>query len=160
MSIIISLLKDLWDTEIKYKGVGTNLLGIPTFLTHNKSSCKSALSRLKRNGYVENENGNWRITNQGKKYIGRKIEALRQFDSPFSKSSPKNLIVLFDVPEKMKSEREWLRSHLKKFNYEMIQKSVWLGPSPLPKDFISYIKSINLKKCIKTFKVAKVKTNL
>ncbi|MEI8337766.1 MAG: hypothetical protein WCF92_01310 [bacterium] len=160
MSIIISLLKDLWDAEINYKGIGVNIFGIPTFLTHNKNTCKSALSRLKRNGYVVNENGNWRITTQGQKYIERKNKIHQQFDSPFLESSPKNLIVLFDIPEKMKSERDWLRSHLKKFNYEMIQKSVWLGPSPLPKEFVSYIKSINLEKCVKTFKVSKVKTKL
>ena len=28
----------------------------------------------------------------------------------------------------------------KKFHYVMIQKSVWRGPSPLPKEFLDYIK--------------------
>ena len=62
---------------------------------------------------------------------------------------------MFDVPEPKKAEREWLRWHLKKFNYVMIQKSVWVGPSPLPKDFLDYIKKIDLKDSIKTFKLAK-----
>ncbi len=44
---------------------------------------------------------------------------------------------------------------LKKFGYIMIQKSVWVGPSPLPKEFKDYMKEIKLDKCIKTFKLEK-----
>jgi DNA-binding transcriptional regulator PaaX len=62
---------------------------------------------------------------------------------------------MFDVPTERKPEREWLRWHLKKFDYVMIQKSVWVGPSPLPKDFKEYLEEIKLTKCIKTFKLAK-----
>ena len=36
-----------------------------------------------------------------------------------------------------------------------IQKSVWVGPSPLPKDFLDYIKHIDLLDKIKMFKLAK-----
>jgi len=37
----------------------------------------------------------------------------------------------------------------KTIGYEMIQKSVWVGPSPLPKDFLDYVKEINLKSVLK-----------
>ena len=37
----------------------------------------------------------------------------------------------------------------------MIQRSVWVGPSPLPKEFMEYLKSIGLKDTIKTFKLEK-----
>jgi len=152
MSIILKLLKDLYNTELNYKGVGVNIFGIPTFLTGNKKSCKSALSRMRKNGYVENSNGNWRITDKGTKYMNERTEALKQFDSPFTKKSSKNLIVLFDIPQKVRNKRDWLRWHLKKFDYEMLQKSVWLGPSPLPKDFLKYLKSIKLDQYMKTYK--------
>ncbi len=77
------------------------------------------------------------------------------FFSPFKKSSIKNMIVMYDVPIEKKKERDWFRRHLKKFNYTMIQKSVWVGPSPLPTQFMDYVKSIGLKEKIKTFKLAK-----
>ena len=77
------------------------------------------------------------------------------FVSPFSKDSSKNLIVMYDIPHEKKKERDWFRRHLKKFDYIMIQKSVWVGPSPLPKDFLSYVKSIGLENQLKTFKLAK-----
>jgi CRISPR-associated endonuclease Cas2 len=77
------------------------------------------------------------------------------FSSNFNKNSPKNLIVIYDVPENKKKERDWFRRHLKKFGYIMIQRSVWVGHSPLPKDFIDYVKSIGLKDKLKTSKLAK-----
>ena len=95
------------------------------------------------------------MTLKGQKYIRRKIDSLQQFYFNFDKNAPKNLIVMFDVPETKKAEREWLRWHLKKFNYIMIQKSVWVGPSPLPKEFLDYIEKIKIKEGFKTFKLAK-----
>ena len=77
------------------------------------------------------------------------------FSSPFSKDSPKNLIVMYDIPHLQKKERDWFRRHLIKFNYIMIQKSVWVGPSPLAKDFLDYLKEIKIKDKFKTFKLAK-----
>ena len=62
---------------------------------------------------------------------------------------------MFDIPTDKKAHREWLRWHLKKFGYIMIQKSVWVGPFPLPKEFKEYIKEIKLDKCLKTFKLEK-----
>jgi len=77
------------------------------------------------------------------------------FPSNLTETSPKNLIVIYDIPEEKKKERDWFRRHLKKFNFIMIQRSVWVGPSPLPKDFLNYVKSIGLKDKFKTFKLAK-----
>jgi CRISPR-associated endonuclease Cas2 len=77
------------------------------------------------------------------------------FSSPFKKDTPKNLIVMYDIPHDKKKERDWFRRHLKKFNYEMIQKSVWIGPSPLPKNFLEYLKEIKIGDNFKTFKLAK-----
>ena len=77
------------------------------------------------------------------------------FESFLQKDSPKNLIVMYDIPHEKKKERDWFRRHLIKFGYNMIQKSVWVGPSPLPKDFVKYVKDIELAVQMKTFKLAK-----
>ena len=37
----------------------------------------------------------------------------------------------------------------------MIQRSVWVGPSPLPIEFSSYLKEIKLGDNLKTFKLAR-----
>ena len=77
------------------------------------------------------------------------------FESEFKEDAPKNLIVMYDIPHEKKKERDWFRRQLRNFDYIMIQKSVWVGPSPLPQDFLNYIKIIGLKDKLKTFKLAK-----
>lgn len=91
-----------------------------------------------------------------KKYFNRKRKFYNTtFVSTFKKHSPKNLIVMYDIPHDMKKERDWFRRQLIKFDYVMIQKSIWVGPSPLPKDFIDYLKEIKIGDKFKTFKLAK-----
>ena len=80
---------------------------------------------------------------------------LRSFISDFKKDLPKNLLLIYDIPEGRKKERDWFRRQLKNFDFVMIQRSVWVGPSPLPKDFLDYLKRIGLQKEFKTFKLTK-----
>src|ERR1035437_10771944 len=104
----------VYKKKFYYKGIEINALGIPTFLLGDDKRIK--------------------IEGRKKKFYNT------SFASPFKKDSPKNLLVMCDVPTEKKKERDWFRRHLKKFNYIMIQQSVWVGPSPLPKDFIKYVK--------------------
>lgn len=115
--------------EFNYKGIRTNIFGIP----------------IKK-----------QIRNRGKKESERLRSIYNMSFSSYSKkTAPKNLIVIYDIPQDKKKERDWFRRHLKKFDFIMIQKSVWVGPSPLPKDFLDYVKSIDLKDKFKTFKLAR-----
>ncbi len=109
-----------------YKGVRVNAFGIPIISKPEKTFEKGYSKRIYHQSFL----------------------------SPFEKSSPKNLIVIYDIPEHKKKERDWFRRHLKKFNFVMIQKSIWVGPSPLPKEFLDYIKEIGVEKSVKTFKLA------
>ncbi|OGI63731.1 hypothetical protein A2914_00970 [Candidatus Nomurabacteria bacterium RIFCSPLOWO2_01_FULL_41_21] len=155
MSMVEEILKELWNTEIKYKGVPVNLFGIPRFNSFSRRSLRSSADRLARNDLIKKELNGFIITANGKKYLKRKEDSLKSFSRPTTVDLSKNLIVMFDIPVVQKAEREWFRFHLKKFSYIMIQKSVWVGPSPLPKDFLKYLDEIRLKDCIKTFKLAK-----
>ncbi len=112
-----------------YKGMRVNLLGLPIFSQGRKSRAK--------------------LQNRKKSFYNA------TFISPFKKFSPKNLIVMYDIPHEMKKERDWFRRQLIKFEYIMIQKSVWVGPSPLPKEFLGYLKEIKIGDKLKTFKLAK-----
>ena len=112
----------------RYKGASVNIFGLPSF------------------GYFENKKKTPQIP---------KRQYLRSFISDFKKDSPKNLLLIYDIPEERKKERDWFRRQLRNFDFIMIQRSVWVGPSPLPKDFIDYLKKIGLHKEFKTFKLAK-----
>jgi len=155
MTLIYEILKELNTKSFKYKGSSVNLFGIPKFKNYSKNSLSGTLSYICKVGFVENINSELKVTRKGQKYIKKKIDSLKQFYCKFNENEPKNLLVMFDIPETKKAEREWLRWHLKKFNYFMIQKSVWVGPSPLPKEFLNYIESIGIKDGLKTFKLAK-----
>ena len=120
--------------QFNYKGVKTNSFGIPIFLLGDNN----------------------RVKKEGRK---RKFYNA-SFDSPFKKDSPKNLLVMYDIPSSKRKERNWFRRHLIKFGYIMVQKSVWVGPSPLPKEFVKYVKDIGLKKQLKTFKLSKSYTGI
>ena len=96
-----------------------------------------------------------------KKDIYKKLpkrKYLQSFISSFNKDAPKNLLLIYDIPEERKKERDWFRRQLRNFDFVMIQRSVWVGPSPLPIEFTDYLKRIGLQKEFKTFKLAKVYT--
>ena len=155
MSMIGEILEELWNTELNYKGVRVNLLGIPRFKKYKEGSIRNTIDRLKRNGIIEKELAGIVLSKYGKEYVRKKFDSLKQFDKPKNIPKDKNLLIMFDIPTSRKPEREWLRWHLKKFDYIMIQKSAWVGPFPLPKEFSEYLKNIKLDKCIKTFKFSK-----
>lgn len=115
--------------KFKYKGVSVDIFGLPSF-----SDSKKSKNTIKR-------------------------QYLQSFISNFEKNSPKNLLLMYDIPHARKKERDWFRRQLKTFDFTMIQKSVWVGTSPLPVDFLDYLKRIGLKKDFKTFKLAKSYNN-
>lgn len=155
LSIGDKILKLLFEPTHRYKGMKVSLLGIPAIFPYKKQSINNTIYQLNKSGYILKNNNYISLLPKGRKYVENKKARLVTFDSPYKKDSPKNLLVMFDIPEVKKAEREWFRFHLRQFGYEMIQKSVWVGPSPLPQNFLDYVKEIKLKECIKTFKLAR-----
>jgi DNA-binding transcriptional regulator PaaX len=86
---------------------------------------------------------------------GKRYYQYRCFEFNYKVGSPRNLVVMYDIPNDKRKERNWFRRHLHKFGYIMIQKSVWVGPSPLPKEFLNYVKVIGLANQLVTLKLAK-----
>ena len=115
--------------KLNYKGVKVNLFGVPEFISKHNS--KNINCNKKSSIYYNS------------------------FLSSLGVDLPKNMIVMYDIPSEKRRERDWFRRHLKRFGYIMIQKSVWVGPSPLPKDFTEYVKSIGLQNKLKTFKLSR-----
>jgi len=153
MSIGYTILLLLLENRFRYKGVSVSAFGLPGFNQYEVQSIYQSLSRLGKKNYVTKEGCFWKLTADGKKYA-QSISA-RGFKHSLTITQPKNLIFMFDIPESRKNERDSLRKYLKNFHYIMIQKSVWVGPSPLPKEFTEYLKKTKLKDTVKTFKLAK-----
>ena len=71
--------------------------------------------------------------------------------SPFNSKSQKNTIVSFDISEGDRKTRNWVRNQLKIFNYEMLQQSLWFGPGPLPREFLTRLTDLRIRKNVKIF---------
>ena len=121
------------------------------------NNLRSTLSKMKRKGLLKKSNDKWTITREGVEFLELKNSGIKTF---FPKkagkraSRKKDMIIIFDIPEKIKNYRDWLRSELVGFEFEQVQKSVWLGPK-LPKEFIEYLDEIDLLKYVRFFHVNK-----
>lgn len=163
MSLVEDLLIILTDYSAGYKLMRSKLAGYENLRFNRKVNyqeikeqvLRTTLSRLKKQGLVDNKNGIWRITKKGRdRLINRELRK-PHFKNPNNKNKKKrDLIIIFDVPEKIRIQRDWLRSELIALGFIPLQKSVWLGPSPLPQEFIEYLNTINLLKYIKLFKAS------
>lgn len=121
-----------------------------------RRSVDVTLSRLKKKGIISNSSQGWEITRKGVKEFRNK-ENTGYITSPFSKKDTHNTIVSFDIPERDRKVRNWLRNQLKIFDYEMLQQSLWIGPGPLPRTFFQRLVIFNIRNKVKTFKIKKVK---
>jgi len=65
----------------------------------------------------------------------------------------KIIIVAFDIPEKERKKRNWLRLVLKRLNFTIIQKSVWVGKTKIPKAFIDDLYELELIDFVEIFEV-------
>ena len=65
------------------------------------------------------------------------------------------LLAMFDIKESKRKERNWLREQLKIFGFFQIQKSVWQGAGPLPKEFYKRLTQHQIKDSIKFFRIHK-----
>lgn len=121
---------------------------------YKEKSVRVTLSRLHKKGYLSNSKNEWSLTKEGKLYSGSML-LFAYIPSPFDKSSPTNTILSFDIPEKNRHKRNWLRNQLKIFNYKMLQQSLWIGHGPLPKIFLDRLNNLEIRNNIKIFSINK-----
>lgn len=125
--------------------------------------------KLKKEGLIEADLKNnqkiWNITSKGKKKLSalkdRKKNELSKnfyFKEASKETNGKFIIVAFDIPEKDKRKRNWLREVLKRLGLKMIQKSLWMGKIKLPKLFLDDLKKLNLVDFVEIFEISKTGT--
>ena len=120
------------------------------------------LNKLRREGLIKktikNKKSIFKITQRGV----QKLKSLQELVWPhvpqesYSAETSNNLTILtFDIPEKQRRKRDWLRGVLRSLGLRMIQKSVWLGKVKLPQDFLEDLRDLNLLNCTEIFEVTK-----
>jgi len=141
-------------STLKYKGIVVGFMGLPDFQHYKYQTLANRSSLLRERGLIKKmPKGEYIITTKGKIFLEKEKNILKKFKTDKDENSPKDLLIVYDIEENKKKEREWFRRHLKNFHFVMIQKSVWVGPSPLPKDFSDYLKEIKLGDNLKKFKL-------
>jgi len=141
---------------IKYKGFRTTFLGLPDFKHYKYQTLANKFSSLKQKKYIKEINNTYFITKAGENFLNQQSRnTFKTFKSEKTEKDPKDLLILYDIPQDQTSIRNWFRRELRIFHFVMIQRSVWVGPSPLPKDFLDYVKEIKIDDNFKTFKLEK-----
>lgn len=123
----------------------------------DKTKLVKLISKLRRQGLINEGN---QVTKSGVSKLQTLKERIKKFipvkiykKSDLEKDHLK--IIIFDVPEKLRTYRNWLRGSLIELGFEKIQKSVWMGEPKLPTDFVVQLKELNLLSYVKIFSVYK-----
>lgn len=139
----------------RHTGIRLGFLGLPDFKYYKYQTLANRCSELKNKGYIKEINGSYFITQKGEGYLNKSSNNFKKFISEKTDRDPKDLLILYDIPQNQTSVRNWFRRELKNFHFVMVQRSVWVGPSPLPKDFLNYVKELKIGDNFKTFKLEK-----
>lgn len=112
------------------------------------------ISKLRRQGLVETKLDKLKLTQAGKQKLRKLISGC-----PYEIiKSDKLIVVIFDIPEKYKYDRQWLRNILKGMKFKMRQKSVWIGNCKLPATLLRDLKKKSLERYVDIFLAEKVGT--
>ncbi len=143
--------------------------GAPNFKTdwafeyNQQQKFYSVLNRLKNQGLIQKKNiakkGTiWKITKNGlerlklikkeKIFYKRSINYEKESDDKFR-------IVIFDIPEKERHKRSWLRAVLASLSFSMLQQSVWIGKNKVPEQLLYDLKKHEMLPYVQIFEISK-----
>lgn len=119
------------------------------------------LSKLKHDGLVvtvtkDNKNVRWKITRKGSARRAQNHLRLPSFEFPAMEKKFRSVVIVsYDIPEKYKRERGWIRRMLISLDFSLVHKSVWLGQRPLPEELIRELKERALLEYVHIFEISK-----
>jgi len=126
-----------------------------------KHKYQNLIYKLKKDGLIkESKKDNGKIlivTRQGDKKLA-KLKELSEKSYLLKRcyaveQSKRLVIVAFDIPERVRRHRDWLRSVLENLGLTMIQKSVWMGKIKIPKTLIDDLVELKLIDFVEIFEV-------
>ena len=99
----------------------------------------------------KNQNG-WSSGKFAEKYLANQHRFPR-LNYVLDKNKKAKMIIMYDIPESFRRERDWLRGVLRILDFKQKQKSVWIGPAPLPKEFVAKLAEFKIIKYTSFFQV-------
>lgn len=133
-------MKTFWDYYDELKGL-------------QEDSARTMLWRLQQKGLVDKKEKHYQLTSQGLNII-----QVFQKKADYNKKEwdGKWRIVMFDIPEKQRNERYWLRYHLFALDYKPLQKSVFLGKYPIEEDMYQKLIERELHQYVRLITVGEI----
>ncbi len=119
---------------------------------------QSYFNFLKRDGLVFMKNGKIVLAPRGylKLNFLKKRSAGRLPDAKYEIAASADIVlIVFDIPEKRRRVRDWLRVVLKRLGLKMIQRSVWLGKVKIPQEFLDDLKNLKILENVEILAVNK-----
>ena len=115
------------------------------------------LISLKRDGLIylntNNKEGRWIISKSG---IDEIIKNKNQPKYRYIKNPSKEVVIIsYDIPEKSRVHRGWLRSVLKLLDFKILHQSVWMGKTEIPHTFIHDLRDRKISSFIHIFTIGK-----
>ncbi|OGY99375.1 MAG: CRISPR-associated endonuclease Cas2 [Candidatus Liptonbacteria bacterium RIFCSPLOWO2_01_FULL_52_25] len=120
------------------------------------------IHRLQKDGLIAKKGstrgGQWHLTSKGR----QELDTIRADSGNILRSSvyakqpdTEIKIIAFDIPEKYRRKRRWLRAAIQRLGFSMLQKSVWIGKYKLPHEFIEDLHRAKLLPYIEILAVTK-----
>jgi DNA-binding transcriptional regulator PaaX len=112
------------------------------------------LGRLEREGLIAKGEKKkvYYLTDKGEEIVAYIRDRYSILEKPWD---GKIRLVIFDIPENKRSQREWLRLELLLMQYKLLQKSVYIGKYPIPDDFYQELIKNGIFEDVHIFALAK-----
>ena len=124
---------------------------------YKEITIRQSLRRLEKYGFVERNEYKYKITEKGQDFLKNILHQKNNKNKPWD---GKYRVVIFDVPERIKMSRNWLRNELYYLGYKKLQNSVFIGKKPLPEKVIAGIKENKMSNFVNYLLVDKVFKNV
>ena len=132
---------------------------------HFLRNYRKLLSKLKGQGLIAERQTHGRtmfsISAKGKlrlDVLESQLARRMPITSYTSKPNGRPVIVSFDVPEKERHKRAWLREVLVRLGFNRVQQSVFVGTIKIPKELLGDIERLDILHCVEIFEVTKTGT--
>ena len=124
-----------------------------------KKAYRDLLYRLRKDGLVTEGDGRVRLSQAGLKLMEKlKLRHTQFLPSPrmYESHQENSLkIIVFDIPEKQRGKRQWLRSVLTNLGYRLLQKSVWTGKAKIPPSLLEDFRRLDLLSHVEILQVTR-----
>ena len=142
------------------------MLGLDHFVYDSaidaRQSLSATLTCLRKEGLIIRDGSRkktvWRISRKGGDYIKTHSKLSAGVVRILPISDGVKRLVIFDIAEKNRKERTWLRKELIACGFSCLQKSVYFGDCPLSEDLVKEIYEKGLGKTVHVMSLDKLGT--